>query len=67
MFRVIPHSITRLKESGTAVDERSLEFQGFDHNDSLEGHMANYVKYSQRRPVGRTATATEAQPTAVVE
>jgi len=22
-----------------------LEFQGFDHNDALEGHMATYVEY----------------------
>lgn len=41
----LSRTASRLKESGTAVDERSLEFQGFDHNDGLEGHMASYVKY----------------------
>lgn len=48
MFRVITFSIKRLEEQGTPVSEDtaySLEFQGFDHNDGLEGHMASYVKY----------------------
>lgn len=25
-----------------------LEFQGFDHNDALEGHVATYVEYQMR-------------------
>jgi uncharacterized protein len=48
MFRVITFSIDHLEKEGTPVDEQlafQLEFRGFDHNDSLEGHMATYVEY----------------------
>lgn len=48
MFRAITFSLTKLEEQGVGVDEdlaSKLKFQGFDHNDGLEGHMASYVKY----------------------
>lgn len=48
MFRVITFSIKRLEKEGITVGEElsfELEFQGFDHNDGLEGHMASYVKF----------------------
>jgi uncharacterized protein len=48
MFRVITYSIKRMEEQGTAVSEDlsyELEFQGFDHNDGLESHMASYVEH----------------------
>jgi uncharacterized protein len=48
MFRVITSSIRRLEKQGTTVSEElryELEFQGFDHNDGLEGHMASYVEF----------------------
>lgn len=48
MFRAITYSIKELEQQGATVSEelsRRLEFQGFDHNDGLEGHMARYVKY----------------------
>ena len=48
MFRVITYSIQRLEKDGVAVSEDlryELEFQGFDHNDGLESHMASYVKF----------------------
>ena len=48
MFRVITFSIRRLERDGTTVNEElryRLEFQGFDHNDGLESHMASYVEF----------------------
>ncbi|MGV9858783.1 YfbU family protein [Gordonia sp. NPDC003425] len=48
MFRAITFSIKRLGEEGTVVSEElsyELEFEGFDHNDGLEGHMARYVEH----------------------
>lgn len=51
MFRIITYSIDHLAEEGSPVDEKlafQLEFQGFDHNDSLEGHMASYVEFLMR-------------------
>jgi uncharacterized protein YfbU (UPF0304 family) len=48
MFRVAHYSLEALKEEGTVVDEHvatSLEYQGFDHNDALEGQMADYVQH----------------------
>jgi uncharacterized protein YfbU (UPF0304 family) len=48
MHRVITFSIKRLAEEGTPVDAElahRLRFRGFDHNDSLEGHMARYVEF----------------------
>jgi uncharacterized protein YfbU (UPF0304 family) len=51
MFRVITYSIDHLSKGGAPVDEKlayELEFQGFDHNDALEGHMASYVDFLMR-------------------
>lgn len=51
MFRIITFSIQRLEKDGTSVDEvlvHDLRFRGFDHNDSLEGHMARYVRFLTR-------------------
>ncbi|SEE94756.1 YfbU family protein [Jiangella alba] len=51
MFRVITYSVEHLKEEGSPVDDKlaiQLEFQGFDHNDALEGHMAGYVDFLMR-------------------
>ncbi|WQB72126.1 YfbU family protein (plasmid) [Prescottella equi] len=51
MFRIITYSIDRLSKNGTPVDDKlafELEFQGFDHNDPLEGHMADYVEFLMR-------------------
>lgn len=48
MFRVITYSIRHLRSDGISVSdsvEYALEFQGFDHNDGLEGHMASYVEH----------------------
>jgi len=51
MFRIITFSIDQLEKDGTAVDEKlafRLEFQGLDHNDALEGHMAAYIEHQMR-------------------
>lgn len=51
MFRIITFSIDRLSKNGSPVSEElahQLEFRGFDHNDSLEGHMAGYVDFLMR-------------------
>jgi uncharacterized protein YfbU (UPF0304 family) len=51
MFRIITYSIDHLAKDGTPVDKDlafELEFQGFDHNDPLEGHMASYVDFLMR-------------------
>lgn len=51
MFRIITSSIDRHSKDGSPVSEKlayQLEFQGFDHNDSLEGHMAGYVDFLMR-------------------
>lgn len=51
MFRIITFSIDHLEKSGAPVAEElgfRLEFQGFDHNDALESHMAAYVKYQMK-------------------
>jgi uncharacterized protein YfbU (UPF0304 family) len=51
MFRTITFSIDHLEKDGTPVGEKLavwLEFQGFDHNDALESHMATYVEYQMR-------------------
>jgi uncharacterized protein YfbU (UPF0304 family) len=48
MFRMITFSIRHLEKEGAVFAEdlsHELEFQGFDHNDGLEGHMASYVKF----------------------
>jgi uncharacterized protein YfbU (UPF0304 family) len=47
MFRIITFSIDQLQRDGAPSDKDlafRLQFQGFDHNDALEGHMAAYVK-----------------------
>lgn len=51
MFRIITYSIDRLDQEAPEIEENlrhSLEFMGFDHNDALEGHMANYVEFVMR-------------------
>jgi len=51
MFRIITYSIEHLATEGAPVDEDlafHLEFWGFDHNDALESHMANYVDFLMR-------------------
>jgi uncharacterized protein YfbU (UPF0304 family) len=51
MFRIITFSIDHLQRDGTPLDEKlafRLQFQGFDHNDALEGHMAAYVEHQMR-------------------
>lgn len=48
MFRIITYSMDRLAKDGIPISEDlayQLAFQGFDHNDSLEGHMASYVDF----------------------
>lgn len=48
MFRVITYSVGQHAKDGTPVDPdmvKRLEYQGFDHNDPLEGHMASYVQH----------------------
>jgi len=51
MFRIVTYSIEHLAKEGTPVEEKlvsQLEFRGFDHNDSLESHMARYVEFLMR-------------------
>jgi uncharacterized protein YfbU (UPF0304 family) len=51
MFRIITYSITDLEKQGMPVSEdlaRQLELRGFDHNDALESHMADYVEFLMR-------------------
>lgn len=51
MHRIITFSIRHLAKDGSPVDEtleRRLRFQGFDHNNALEGHMARYVRFLMR-------------------
>lgn len=51
MFRIITYSIDHVATQGTPIDDElsfRLEFQGFDHNDALEGHMASYVDFQMR-------------------
>lgn len=48
MFGTISYSIDRLVERGEDPDQemsRGLHFGGFDFNDALEGHMADYVEF----------------------
>ncbi|OMC37683.1 hypothetical protein A5742_08585 [Mycolicibacterium fortuitum] len=48
MFRMITFSIRELEKDGVTVSEElshELEFEGFDHNDGLESHMASYVEF----------------------
>lgn len=51
LFRVITFSTDQLSKEGTPADEElayELEFQGFDHNDALEGQMAGYIDFLTR-------------------
>ena len=51
MYRILTYSIRDLEKEGAPVPEelaRQLAFRGFDHNDALEGHMANYVEFLMR-------------------
>lgn len=51
MFRAITYSIDDLATEGSPVGKElrfALEFRGFDHNDALERHMADYVKFVMR-------------------
>lgn len=48
MFQVLGDNLARTSDTEDAVgaDEHdTLTFQGFDHNHSLEGHMASYVRH----------------------
>lgn len=48
MFRIALYSIKELREHGVEIDEsleRDMTFEGFDHNDLLEGQMADYVAF----------------------
>ena len=48
MFRILDHSIERLKKDGVELDAETisrLRYSGFDHNDALEGKMADYVEH----------------------
>lgn len=48
MFRIIDYSVDHLARESVAVDESvvsRLQYLGFDHNDALEGKMADYVEY----------------------
>lgn len=51
MFRMLTFTRDHLAKEGTPVDEElasRLEFEGFDHNDPLEFHMATYVEFLMR-------------------
>jgi uncharacterized protein YfbU (UPF0304 family) len=48
MFRIIEYSLSKLAEDGDPLDgdvAGDLTYMGFDFNDRLEGHMADYVEY----------------------
>lgn len=48
LFRIATYSIEKLKSDGTEPSEeliRNLRFDGFDLNDSREGHMLSYARY----------------------
>jgi uncharacterized protein YfbU (UPF0304 family) len=48
MYRIALYSIDDLRKQGVEIDEplrRALTFDGFDHNDRLEGQMAAYVRF----------------------
>lgn len=51
MFRIVTYSIDHLAKEGSPIEEGlafQLEFRGFDHNDALESHMADYVEFLMR-------------------
>lgn len=48
MFRITGYSMDEISKEGGVIDNmlrHRLTFRGFDHNDTLERHMANYVTY----------------------
>lgn len=48
MFRIAGYSMDAIEEEAGAIDDtlrRRLTFRGFDHNDTLERQMSNYVTY----------------------
>jgi uncharacterized protein YfbU (UPF0304 family) len=48
MYRRIDYSLAQFEKAGTSVDAdlaQALRYIGFDHNDALEGRMADYVKH----------------------
>lgn len=48
LFRIATFSIRKLKDAGVDIDDelaRDLQFDGFDANDSREGHMLSYARY----------------------
>ena len=48
MFRIARYSLTELEKAGTPASKELVEdlrFCGFDHNDPLEGQMADYVRH----------------------
>ncbi|KFF58043.1 hypothetical protein JF66_21585 [Cryobacterium sp. MLB-32] len=48
MFRILDYSVDKLAEEGIELDVdvvSSLRYRGFDHNDALEGKMADYVQH----------------------
>lgn len=53
MFRIITFSLQHLQNEDQELPRRvtaRLSFDGFDHNDPLEGHMAAYVRHQMRDP-----------------
>lgn len=48
MYREIAYSVEHHQENSDGIDDNQvsrLEFKGFDHNDELESHMADYVEF----------------------
>lgn len=48
MFRIALYSLNSLREAGTEIEDSladALTFQGFDHNDTLENQMSDYVRF----------------------
>lgn len=48
MFRIIDYSVDHLRGESIPLDDdivSRLQYLGFDHNDALEGKMADYVEY----------------------
>lgn len=48
MFRIARYSLSELEKAGKPAGEELVEdlrFGGFDHNDPLEGQMADYVRH----------------------
>ena len=48
MFRIVEYSVSELATAEEPLDPSvisRLQFRGFDHNDSLEGKMADYVEF----------------------